>query len=528
MKKPVTSLMLILALFISLSGYSLPKLSSYPAAPATIYLDFDGEYVNSPYWNGGIAFTCTAATLSDAQITEIFNRVSEDYRPFEMNITTDEAVYLAAPLGKRMRVIVTPTSAWYGNVGGVSYVGSFTWGDDTPSFVFSTLLGNSAKMVAECCSHESGHSVGLSHQSKYDASCNLSAVYNDGVGTGEASWAPIMGNSYYRNMSGWNNGPTPYGCTYVQDNLSIIIGQNGFGYREDDFPNDLTNKAAIVDSKNISVDGIITTQTDKDAFQINFNKNANFHVDFKPYSVGANNSGANLDIKVQLYNSSKTLIRTYDPSTSMAVVIDTVLNQGDYYLVVGGDGNANTSNYGSLGSYQMRGIAGLLPIRDVALTGRKDVNGKHDLSWNIISDEPIKSVVVEKSTDGINFSNVNTFSSASTKAFAYTPFDKGDIYYRLKVTSTFNETVYSNTVVLKNTDNAGKMFAVSTLVTNNISINAGANYQYVLNDLNGRVIARGNGMQGFNKLNMDAQSKGIYVLQIISNNQRLTERIIKQ
>ncbi len=199
MKKPVTSLMLILALFISLTGYSLPKLSSYPTAKATIYLDFDGEAVNSPYWNGGIPFNAAAATMTDAQVTEIFNRVSEDYRPFEMNITTDEAVYLAAPLSKRMRIIVTATSDWYGAVGGVSYVGSFTWGDDTPSFVFSSLLNNSTKMVAECCSHESGHSVGLSHQSKYDASCNLSAVYHDGVGTGEAAWAPIMGSSYYRN-----------------------------------------------------------------------------------------------------------------------------------------------------------------------------------------------------------------------------------------------------------------------------------------------------------------------------------------
>jgi hypothetical protein len=239
-----------------------------------------------------------------------------------------------------------------------------------------------------------------------------------------------------------------------------------------------------------------------------------------------NNAGANLDVKVQLYNSAKTLIRTYDPATTMSVAIDTILNQGDYYLIVGGDGNANTTNYGSLGSYQLRGIAGLLPIRDVTLTGRSD-NGKHDLNWNIISDEPIKSIVVESSTDGINYKNVNTFSSA-IKDFAYTPFVTGDIYYRLKVTSTYNETVYSNTIVLKNNKNTGKQFTVSTLVRNDISINAATNYQYILNDLNGRTIAKGNGIQGFNKINIDTQSKGMYVLQIISNNQRQIERIIRQ
>ena len=48
-------------------------------------------------------------------------------------------------------------------------------------FVFSDRLGpKSSKMIAECCSHESGHAVGLSHQSTYDGTCNLTATYNEG------------------------------------------------------------------------------------------------------------------------------------------------------------------------------------------------------------------------------------------------------------------------------------------------------------------------------------------------------------
>ena len=50
--------------------------------------------------------------LSDVQhqifpihkLTEIFNRVSEDYRPFDINITTDIDVFIAAPFDKRIRV----------------------------------------------------------------------------------------------------------------------------------------------------------------------------------------------------------------------------------------------------------------------------------------------------------------------------------------------------------------------------------------------------------------------------------------
>ena len=59
-------------------------LNSYPTASATIFLDFDGQTVNSPYWNGGTPFVCTAAALTNAQMVRIFNQVSEDFRPFNL------------------------------------------------------------------------------------------------------------------------------------------------------------------------------------------------------------------------------------------------------------------------------------------------------------------------------------------------------------------------------------------------------------------------------------------------------------
>ncbi|MES1226874.1 MAG: hypothetical protein ABUT20_65980, partial [Bacteroidota bacterium] len=150
--KNFTLTLFLIMVFCSAQVYSLPRLSSYPIAPATIYLDFDGQTVVSAGWNGGAALFCAAAPLSDAQITEIFNRVSEDYRPFNVNITTDSTIFLAAPVAQRIRVIITPTSAWKPGVGGISYIGSFTWGDDTPAFVFSDKLGpNNAKYIAECC-----------------------------------------------------------------------------------------------------------------------------------------------------------------------------------------------------------------------------------------------------------------------------------------------------------------------------------------------------------------------------------------
>src|SRR5687768_15613842 len=98
----------------------VPILNSYPSASAAIYLDFDGQYVTGTSWNWGGPINAQPSTLTVSAIQEIFNRVAEDYRPFDINITTDSTVYLNAPFNKRMRVIITPTNNWYGHAGGVA------------------------------------------------------------------------------------------------------------------------------------------------------------------------------------------------------------------------------------------------------------------------------------------------------------------------------------------------------------------------------------------------------------------------
>lgn len=527
MKKISTLTLLVFALFISASTVAVPKLNSLPGTPATIFLDFDGHYVINAMWNNGQPLNCAASGMNDVQITEVFNRTAEDYRPFNVNITTDSTVFLAAPLTKRVRIIITTTSAWYQGVGGVAYVGSFVWGDDTPAFVFCDRLGpNDTKMVAEACSHESGHTVGLSHQSRYDGSNCVSPVetYNSGTGTGEASWAPIMGNSYYKNMSNWNNGPTPYGCTNMQDNLSIITGQNGFGYRADDYSDSLNASATAV-SGNFCKAGIITTNTDKDAFKITIASNANFHLSAVPFSVGTNNNGANLDIKVQLYNTAGNLINTYDPATSMSVTVDTALNAGTYYLKVDGTGNTNIGEYGSLGSYTLTAVSNILAVKAITLNGNT-INGKHNLGWDIIADEPVKSVTLETSANGNGFTTLTTVD-ATAGQFSYSPFENCTLYYRLKVISQEGQTTFSNTIALKaaGTDN---IFKVSSLIQNEITVHAAVPYQYQLCDINGRVISRGNGINGFNNINISNQPPGIYIIQFFDKNRQQTERILKQ
>jgi hypothetical protein len=327
-------------------------------------------------------------------------------------------------------------------------------------------------------------------------------------------------------MSGWNNGPTPYGCSNVQDNISIITTQNGFGFRKDDFADDINNKPFTIEPSSISIKGLISTSSDNDAFTFTLTENANFHLDANPFSVNANNEGADLDIKLLLYDASKTLLRTYNPASTMSASIDTILNAGDYYLVIAGTGNNNASDYSSLGSYTITGFAKELPVCSVSLAGKTD-SDKNQLNWSLTCYQTLKSINVQSSADGINFTDIGTVDSKLTD-FSISASQQTDLYYRLKITSVTERIVYSNTVLLKKLIPQSKSFKISTFVTTDLTINAPENFQYYLMDMNGKSIQRGSGSAGANRINMAGRAAGMYVLQLFSNSGKQAARLIKQ
>ncbi len=526
MKNFTQQLFIALLSLISLQGFSQPVLNSYPSANATVYLDFNGENVSGTLWNGGMPITCTASGLTDDQITEIFNNVSEDFSPFNINITTDSSKFFSAPLTQRIRIIITPTSSWKANVAGVSYIGSFKWGDNTPGFVFCDRLNYNVKSIAECCSHESGHTLGLSHQSKYDSNCNLLQTYNAGTGDGETGWAPIMGNSYGKNMTIWNNGPISTGCNNIQDNLSIITGLNGFSYKEDEYSDSLNNADDYSNLDSVTIDGMISTNSDKDVFKFSYNKQSNIHFEATPHSDGVENRNANLDIKISIYNETNTLIRTYNPLDVLNVTVDTILAAGSYYFVIEGAGNNNTSNYGSIGTYQITTTSHVYGIHQVSLSGNL-VNSKDDLNWNIISDNSIKSETIEYSNNGIEFNSLLNASSYS-RNFSYVPQGNDTRYYRLKVESVTGEIAYSNVTVLRTEKKASNVFIVPTMVNSQAMINATEDYSYRLLDVNGRLIETGRGNTGSNYINMSNKATGMYFIELKGRTTKEIKRIIKQ
>lgn len=79
-----------------------------------LFLDFDGQSVNTPYWNSGNPFYCTPSGFSSVEIQNILTEVKIDFFDFKnVIVTTDSAVYFSVLASKRQRIIITENNAWY-------------------------------------------------------------------------------------------------------------------------------------------------------------------------------------------------------------------------------------------------------------------------------------------------------------------------------------------------------------------------------------------------------------------------------
>lgn len=527
MKNRIKSLLFLLGLLLSMQSFSVPVHNSLPNAAATLYLDFDGHRVQSAYWNGGSPIQCASSILTEAQISEIFNRVAEDFRPFDINVTTDSTKFLAAPLEMRIRIIVTPTSYWKPNVGGISYITSFTWGDDTPAFVFSDRLENNPKYIAECCSHEIGHTLGLFHQSRYNEQGAVTEPYHTGNGSGEIGWAPIMGNSYGRNMSGWNVGPTQYSATENQDNLQVITSENGFGFRVDDFENDLSESTFNLGVNTFRMAGVISTSNDVDAFQFQVSDKYRVHLEAIPGGLNETTEGVNMDIQLSIYNDKKERIGVYNPEEAVGISADIILNAGKYYIMVEGVGNANMRDYSSLGSYTIDGTTFKVEAPKLELTGIVR-NIKHQLETTVETDDNISLIELESSENGRHFERVSTISPTRKSITTLTVNDNRIRYYRLKRMSKQGTVSFSKVIALTSDIPVKDAFQVNSFVQNNIRVQATESFQYGLFDMNGGLIKKGNGISGTNFIDLSGKSNGVYIIRLFGVSQQKTIRLIKQ
>jgi hypothetical protein len=334
---------------VSNSSNNVYALQSLPGSDFVAYMDFDGEYFGNTGWIGGGAIEALPSGMTDADILEAWEITSEDYRAFNLNITTDVNVFNNALPGKRIRCVITPTNTAGPGYGGIAYIGSFNWSSyEEPCWSFTSGVGTGGKNVGEVCSHEIGHTLFLGH----DGRTEPNEIYYAGAG----EWAPIMGVGYYENIVQFSRGEY-LNANNQEDDINIIATQNGFSFREDDHDDNTTGATALIfQSDNVlgtENNGIISQRSDVDFFsfttsggQINLSFNA------------APRHG-NLDILVKLYDQNFNLLDRVDQD-GLNVTLTNTLKAGLYYVSVDGTGNGDPlvsgyTDYGSLGSYSISG-----------------------------------------------------------------------------------------------------------------------------------------------------------------------------
>jgi hypothetical protein len=470
-------------------------LNSRAGANQTIYLDFDGHTTSGTYWNSSYKsgadiitpaydFDGNTAAFSNAELERIqyiWQRVAEDFIPFNVNVTTQAPTdindLIKSGTGDTrwgVRVVIGGSSYdWFGaGAGGVAYLNSFNWNSDTPTFVFEEQLGNgNEKYTTEAISHEVGHTLGLNH----DGRISPQEGYYSGQGSGETGWATIMGVGYYKNLSQWSKGEYT-SASNTEDDLQIITTKNGFGYRTDDTGNTIeTAKALTIAGNAVSGSGIIERNTDVDVYS--------FLTDAGAITLNVNPAlrGPNLDILAELYSANGTLIAVSNPTDRLSATIATTVSAGAYFLKIDGVGAGDPlvtgyTDYGSLGQYFISGniVSTNLPGISLALsTDTVLEDGTNSLVYTFSRTGDISSALTVRYDVGGTATLDSDYTQTGADSFTSTAgtitFAAGANTATLTIAPKADTTIESDeTVVLTLAANSSYLIGTSSPVTGTI------------------------------------------------------------
>jgi hypothetical protein len=370
------------------------KLHSLPGAKHTIYLNFNG----GNYYHGHDGLNPVYVTpfdmdnnsgLSDEElrtIQQIWKAVSEDYKPFKVNVTTE------LPEEGNLKKTSESDDKWgvsllIGDDPGYGFAWSgteFSTEYDYPGYASINKSDGTywdVSTIGQTCSHEVGHTMGLNHHGG-------PGEYHNGGDVGGFRWVPIMGKSW-AGLNQWNNGSYSGATNPNQDDLAIISNeQNGFRYRSDDHPNEQAFASPMIrldDGYNsLFIEGIIERNTDIDWFS--FDHEGGDLI----LSIFPETENPNLDIGSKLYNSNLELISSSDLHANLSALYSINLPQGKYYLTIEGVGSnegVGYSDYGSLGKYSI--ISGSGSIAEYNPDGElasSQISGSTDFSSLTITD----------------------------------------------------------------------------------------------------------------------------------------------
>lgn len=353
----------------------LPILHSNIGSKNIIFLDFDGynhtrrfEYgwhnfsalPYDPLNDDPSSYNPIFTEKEQKYIINIWQRVTEDFSPFDVDVTTaDPFTKNNIDIRKISHCLITHNIDIFNNkmpisnAAGIAYVNIFGKTNNkllNPALVYWNNIGRSSS-VADVCSHEIGHHLGLKHDGYNLDPFNFKYYYGDADNSID-SWGPIMGAGFSNRITQWSKGEY-LGANNFEDDIQKIT--NKLGLIEDDYGDTIDTSYKV--KRNEIIDGIISHQKDIDMFQFNIDIISDVIIQIDPLITIINKGGYNLDINFILYKSDSD-IPYYANQKKIESKINKLirLHPGIYYLAIfGSEHYANKySDYGSLGQYKLK------------------------------------------------------------------------------------------------------------------------------------------------------------------------------
>ena len=313
------------------NGQDTTKLQSRPGAKKVLFMDM------------------AVLTLDKAELWKAWQTVASAYSAFDVNVTTDKAVYDAAG-------VTNSGKGCYNNATGRSSCGVNAFGTTRCCTIYNKGNGYYEGTTS---AHELGHLMGLSHDGGEPGGAYF-------AGFSAYKWCPIMGSNIPKTDWGdqalfqWSKGEYA-SATQKQDDLAILT--KNLPYRPDDIP---VSRALTIQAGDVSSDwnrGQIAHSADSDTFTFRVGSmggHATLNVDRLEF-VG----GAYLDVDAQLLDSAGAKIAQSNEKVARSAWFDLDLTPGDYRLVVAGGAEGTPANgfskYSSLGFYGISGkITGVI------------------------------------------------------------------------------------------------------------------------------------------------------------------------
>ncbi len=438
------------------------KLHSRTGTNKVIYLDFKGHTTTGTAWNNTYGKTIVTPpydidgdpnNFSDTELTniqEIWQRISEDFSPFNVDVTTEDPGVANiiktdandTRYGIRLCIGGSANDWLHASAGGVTMLNSFGSSKDTPAFVFVKETGTASKGPGEAGAHELGHSFGLTHQGQ----TNGTEYY-----LGQGDWAPIMGASYYKPITQWAKGEYPL-ANNTEDAVAKIAAY--VPYRTDK-PNNKLSTATDLAGSSYNVSDILEKRADVDYY--------NFLT--RPGQVSFTVTTAvpegDLAAKLSLYDGSGTLVATSDPDplAGFGTTLTQTVPQGVYYIAVEGVGMGDVkttgfTDYASLGQYTLTGSAAPsnLKLPFAVATSSAPLAGRAPLT--------------------VNFSSLGSFDFDGTITKYLWKFGDGGTSYLANPVHTYSKVgVYTATLIVFDNDNLSN---ATTVIVDSQSINGPA------------------------------------------------------